>query len=171
MIKFEIKSRWTGEVKFTAEIEANDETPLGVKIGLAVKWGIEHKANLDGANLYGANLTPIRDDLWAVLSSNPAEVEGLRAAIAEGRIDGSTYTGECACLSGTLHNCAVAAGHADQFDFSGRNADRPIERFFLGIKKGDTPAANPLSKLALEWTDRWLLRVKAAFATHPCSVS
>src|SRR5258707_1756290 len=38
-------------------------------------------ANLKGADLEGANLEGIRDDLWAVLSSAPAEVEGLRLAL------------------------------------------------------------------------------------------
>ena len=57
MIKFEIKSRWTGAVQFTAEIECADEAPISLKIGLAVKWGIKSRADLSGADLSGANLS------------------------------------------------------------------------------------------------------------------
>ena len=36
-MKFEIKSRLTGNVIFTAEIEADADTSYSVKLGLAVK--------------------------------------------------------------------------------------------------------------------------------------
>ena len=55
-MKFEIKSRWTGSVKFTAEIDADDSTSHRVKIGLAVKWAIENRVDLSGADLRGAIL-------------------------------------------------------------------------------------------------------------------
>ena len=56
MIQFPIRTRWTGEVQFTATIAADETTPLGVKIGLAVRWAVENRANLAGAYLAGANL-------------------------------------------------------------------------------------------------------------------
>ena len=56
MIKFEVKNRWSGEVQFTAEIEYDEGTAYGVKLGLAVKWAFINKADLHGANLRGANL-------------------------------------------------------------------------------------------------------------------
>jgi uncharacterized protein YjbI with pentapeptide repeats len=118
-------------------------------------------ANLSGANLSGANLTPIRDDFWAVLSSAPAEVDALRLALIEGRVDGSTYTGECACLVGTLANARGCHYAAIPTLFP--NAARPAERFFALIKKGDKPEKNQASKLALEWTDLWLANMRAAF--------
>ena len=55
-MKFEIKSRWTGSVIFTAEIEATDETATSVKLGLTAKVAYKEGANLEGAYLYGANL-------------------------------------------------------------------------------------------------------------------
>ena len=119
-------------------------------------------ADFTDANLTRADLAVFRDDLWAVLSSNPTEVEGLRAAIAEGRIDGSSYNGDCACLSGTLKNCALKSGR--EFDSSLRNSSRPIERFFLAIRVGDTPEKSQYAKLTLEWVDAWLSKVKGAFA-------
>jgi hypothetical protein len=118
-------------------------------------------ARLVGARLDGANLTPIRDDLWAVLSSAPAEVEGLRLAIIEGRIEGSTYEGECACLVGTIANVR----HENYLNLGALrpNSYRPAECFFLAIHKGDTPETNQFSKLALEWVDQWLSNVRTAF--------
>jgi len=56
-MKFAIRNRWSGEVRFEAEIEASDDTPLSVKVGLAVKWGMKSGANLSGAYLSGANLS------------------------------------------------------------------------------------------------------------------
>ena len=55
-MKFEVKNRFTGEVQFTAEIEAVDDASTSVKLGLAVKWAFKARAYLDGANLDGANL-------------------------------------------------------------------------------------------------------------------
>jgi hypothetical protein len=118
-------------------------------------------ASLVGASLVGANLTPIRDDLWAVLSAAPAEVVGLRAAVAEGRIDGSSYEGDCACLVGTL--AAVRKCDYDEIPGLRPNSFRAAERFFLAIKKGDTPETSQFSRLALEWVDQWLANMTAAF--------
>ena len=119
-------------------------------------------ANLRGADLRGADLTHIRDDLWAVLSASPAEVFGLRSAIAEGRINGSQYDGVCACLVGTLANVR----RCDHDDIPGLtpNSARPAELFFLNIKTGDTPETSQFSMLALSWVDLWLANMRAAFA-------
>jgi uncharacterized protein YjbI with pentapeptide repeats len=118
-------------------------------------------ANLRGANLRGANLREFRDDLWAVLSAAPKEVSGLRAAIAEGRIDGSTYSGECACLVGTIAN--IRGVNENALGILKPNSSRPIETFFMAIKKGDMPDTNQASALALEWTDMWLANMRDAF--------
>jgi len=56
MIKFDIKHRYTGEVKFTAEIDCGELELRSIKLGLAVKCGVENKADLMDANLMGANL-------------------------------------------------------------------------------------------------------------------
>lgn len=119
-------------------------------------------AILRGAKLRGADLTPIRDDLWAVLSATPAEVPALIAALRAGRVDGSTYEGECACLVGTLANAREVSYR--EIESLAPSASRPIERFFLSIKHGDTPETNEFSKIALEWSEEWLARMQAAFA-------
>ena len=110
-------------------------------------------ANLGGANLHGANLTPIRDDVWAVLDSAPHEVEGVLLALCAGRVDGSTYSGACACLIGTIAHLR----HCD-YRTLGPNADRPAERFFLAIKAGDTPENSEPCRIAAEWVEAWLAR-------------
>ena len=56
MFGFEIKNRWTGEVQFTAEIEADETVSFRCKIGLAVKLARTNGANLRGADLCGADL-------------------------------------------------------------------------------------------------------------------
>ena len=53
---FEIKSRWTDAVIFTAQIDCAPVTPSSIKLGLAVEAGIKSGADLRGAYLRGANL-------------------------------------------------------------------------------------------------------------------
>jgi len=71
-----------------------------------------------------------------------------------------SLSGECACLSGTLYNGAVKQDGPQEAKRistikSCRDASRPIEKFFLGIKPGDTPATNQFSKLVLEWLEEF----------------
>jgi hypothetical protein len=116
-------------------------------------------ASLDGASLVGANLVgarldrasldPIAEDVRALVRDYPTpEVEGLLAALREGRVDGSTYTGECACLVGTIalvRDCDV--------DTLARNRHRPAEQWALAIRIGDTPATNPVAALTVQWIE------------------
>jgi hypothetical protein len=107
-----------------------------------------------------ANLSVIKDDFFAVLLRGKKEISFLKQAIIEGKIDGSTYDGECACLSGTLVNGAVKSNGIQEekikeLIYSCRSSSRPIERFFLGIKPGDTPENSQFSKLALEWLEEF----------------
>ena len=102
-----------------------------------------YRADFTGADFYRADLTVIRDDIWAVLSSAPLEVEGLISALKNGLVDGSTYTGECACLVGTLAH--VKNVNYNNIDSLKPNSSRPAERFFLGIKQGDIPETNQFS--------------------------
>ena len=114
---------------------------------------LEGHVNGQRANLARANLTPIQVDFWSVLSAAPAEVAGLRAALIEGRIDGSAYEGDCACLIGTLANVR----HCKYTELPGLSpsSERAAERFFLAIKPGDTPEKSLVARLALEWVDTW----------------
>ena len=74
MIKFDIKHRMTGEVKFTAEIDCDESADISIKLGLAVMWGIKNGLDLSWANLVRANLS------WANLSW--ANLEGANLSWA-----------------------------------------------------------------------------------------
>ena len=92
-------------------------------------------------------LRPIKADLWEILHHAKAEVPGLLAAIRDGRVDGSTYEGDCACLVGTIakvRGCSVLWGIP-------RDAARPAERWFMGINPGDKPSGNTASAFAEKW--------------------
>ena len=55
-MKFEIKSRWTGAVIFTADIDCDDGASHGIQLGLAVKVAVKARADLARADLVCANL-------------------------------------------------------------------------------------------------------------------
>ena len=95
-------------------------------------------ANLRGANLRGANLSVIWDDLKSVLIPNIQEINHLYLSLRDGKIDGSTYQGECSCLSGTLAHGENDYNCLPQPIVDTRDLYRPIERFFFRIKPGDT---------------------------------
>src|SRR5436190_19317923 len=59
-------------------------------------------ADLSGADLSGADLSPIKNDFFNVLLRGIPEIENLKRSIIEGKINGSAYEGDCACLNGTL---------------------------------------------------------------------
>jgi hypothetical protein len=120
-------------------------------------------ANLSGANLSGANLLPIKADFIEVISQAPREVPALIHALKAGRVDGSTYSGECSCLVGTIARAQGCDVDSPQFNIP-KDSSRPIERFFMAIRKGDTPETNPASKLALEWAEQFWKTMNEAFA-------
>ena len=66
MIKFEVKNRFSGEVQFVAKINCYQNAALSLKLGLAVKWAVEIKADLREADLRWANLCGA-DLRWADL--------------------------------------------------------------------------------------------------------
>ncbi|SKA84712.1 Pentapeptide repeat-containing protein, partial [Prosthecobacter debontii] len=138
-------------------------------------------ADLRDANLRDADLRDAKADFLAEVLKLPNELEFLRVALVEGRVDGSTYSGECACLAGTL-------AHARGIEkYQGENipaavpfqaaASSPRERFFLAISKGDTPETNAASKVALEWTDEAIairdniIRLMSPAANHTADIN
>ncbi|KGS43889.1 pentapeptide repeats family protein [Burkholderia pseudomallei ABCPW 107] len=121
-------------------------------------------ADLSDADLSDANLLPIKADFIEVISQAPREVPALIEALKDGRVDGSTYSGECACLVGTIANARGIDVDSSEFGIP-KDSSRPVERFFMAIRKGDTPETNAASKLALEWAETWLDTQRKAFAS------
>jgi hypothetical protein len=160
-----IKSWWTGQVLYEVEAESIEDAVKKLvadrkdlrdaNLGDANLRGANLRgADLEGADLEGADLAVIKHDFWAGLLLAPKEIHGLRSALVEGRINGTQYEGECACFVGTIANVA----HVRYTDLPKLKPDqsRPIERFFLGIKQGDTPETSQFSKLAVEWLDEFI---------------
>ncbi len=109
-------------------------------------------ASLDGASLDGANLTKIRDDFLSVLDAVPFEVPGLEIALEEGLVNGSTYTGECACLVGTvakIRECDIQSINRLTPD-----STRPAERWFTAISPR-MPVTHPVVAITLGWIREW----------------
>ena len=114
-------------------------------------------ANLTGANLTGAKnindemLRPIIADYWFILSRAQREVPNLIAALKAGKVNGSAYTGDCACLVGTLEN-AGASGLPHV-------STSPAEQWFMAIKEGDRPggdgAGGFAATKALQWAEEY----------------
>jgi hypothetical protein len=118
-------------------------------------------ANLIGANLRDANLRAVKADMFMLLLEAITEIPNLKKSIIEGKIDGSTYEGECACLCGTLEKSEDVDLRVRIHDL--RDHNRPIEKLFLNIKKGDTPQTNQVSKLVLDWVEEFEVKINRFF--------
>ena len=118
-------------------------------------------SNLSDSNLRGSDLLSIKTDFWDVLLRAQPEVAQLRAALVGGQVNGSAYEGRCACLVGSIANFR-GTNYLELSNNLRPDSGRPIERFFMGIKTGDTPETNPLSKVAIEWIDEFTALIGAA---------
>jgi hypothetical protein len=118
------------------------------------------RANLSGADLDGANLTHIKQDIWDILLRAPNEIDGLLDALKNGKVEGSVYEGECACLVGTIAN--VASTKYTDLPLISPNSSWPAEKWFLGIHKGDTPEKSSIVKITVEWVEEFQGLLKRA---------
>ncbi len=115
-------------------------------------------ANLYGANLYGANLWLLprefiyqcSRDILFILRSLRSEVGYLKQSLIDGKVDGSTYEGECACLVGTLAHGGSVDNTCEAIPFYNRGTHNMGETWFLSIKKGDTPENNQFAAHAMK---------------------
>jgi hypothetical protein len=136
---------------YLRETSARNTNFRGAKVGRANVLN----ADFSGANLGDANMNGIKRDLWRVLSQAPNEINGLRQALLEGRIDGDAYRGECASLIGTIAN--VRGCDLNEVGIS-PSPNRPAELWFLAIEPGDTPSSSPIAEMTLRWIDEFRTR-------------
>ena len=67
--KFDVRSRWSDRIKFTAEITCAPDATIGVKLGLAIQWGYRNGAVLRDADLRGVPVIPnIHQTVYAAAS-------------------------------------------------------------------------------------------------------
>lgn len=140
----EIRSRWDNKVLFSVEADTLKEAVLSaIKAGADLYGADLRSADLRSANLGGARnlpqnaLAPYRDDIRQILGSSPTEVGGLLQALRDGKVDGSTYTGECACLVGTI--AKVRGVSYDAIPGLRPDSSRPAEQWFTNIRASTEP--------------------------------
>jgi len=135
---------------FRADLEGADLTGADLK-GARLTCADLEDVKLDRTNLDDAKLDEIRHDFWEVLESSPNEVVGFLKKLQAGRIDGSCYEGECACLIGTiakLRGCNYSELKPD--------GSRPAEKWMLALQPGNTPANNPVARTTERWVVAWM---------------
>jgi hypothetical protein len=88
-------------------------------------------------------------DFIEVISRARLEIPAMVKALREGRVNGSTYEGECACLVGTLENAGATGLPHD--------SERPIERWFMMISEGDKPGDSSPGGYAIGKALEWAL--------------
>jgi hypothetical protein len=159
-----VTNRWTGKVQFTAKIAADPDQPLGVRIGLAVKWAIESGvylrganlsdaylsgANLSGAYLSGANLSDayLSDADLSGANLSDADLSGANlsgADLSDAYLRGAYLSG--ADLSGAnLSDANLRGAYLSGADLSGANLsdaylrDAYLRGAYLSGAKGFSP--------------------------------
>ncbi len=128
----------------------------------AVVEAVSKGSNLRDSDLSGADLQKLPTayinecsrDILFILEHLKTEVPGLRKALVEGRVDGSQYEGDCACLIGTLANVDGGMGKVcGAIPFYEKGTHNMGESFFLNIKKGDTAKNNSFVAHAVKLCD------------------
>ena len=126
-------------------------------------------ADLRDANLYGADektlpqdyINQCSRDILFILGCLKAEVPALKQMLIDGKVDGSQYEGECACLLGSLAN---ADGGMDKvcaaIPFYEKGTHNYGEMFFTNIKEGDTKDTNWFVAHAIKLCDMVLTAAK-----------
>ncbi len=180
--KIEIKHWITGSILF--EFETNNNTiaktlERAISERADLRYANLRSANLSSANLRSADLSyadlrgiafenlPITyinlcsRDMLFIFEHLKAELPFLREKLIKGKVDGTQYAGECACLVGTLAN---ANGGLEKvcstIPFYDKGTHNPGEAWFLNIREGDTPKNNDFAKHALLLIDMILDKKK-----------
>jgi hypothetical protein len=171
-MNIEIKNRYNGSLIFECEA-LNIKSALALAIDSSADLSFAdlrsadlsytnlssadlRSADLRSADLRSANLLEIREDFFQRLNLAIHEVSGLYKAVRDGRIEGSTYEGKCACFVGTVANVrGVKSDDLKQLIGLKKDAGSPTERWFRGISKGDIPESNPVSRITSQWIEEF----------------
>jgi hypothetical protein len=111
-------------------------------------------ADLRDVDLRSANLNPIKEDFFNKLELAKGEVVGLYDHLIRGKINGSCYEGECACFVGTIANIRKE-DYQHLTNGLRPESSSPTEKWFLGIRKGDTPQSNQIAGITKEWIEEF----------------
>lgn len=169
-VKIEIKHYFTGKVLFEYESTNNTikETLVrAVSERADLRGAYLRGAYLEGADLRGAKNIPqsyvniCSRDMLFVFEYLKGELPGLRKALVEGKIDGTQYEGDCACLIGTLGKLDGGLKNVcSMIPYYEMGLHNPGEQWFFQIKEGDTPETNEFSKHAVMLIDMVLGKQK-----------
>jgi hypothetical protein len=124
-MKFEITSRLTGAVQFTAEIECADDAPRSVKIGLAVEWAIKFGANLSDANLSRANLSRANLSGANLSRANLSDANLSRANLSRANLSGADLSradlSDADLCGANLYGANLSGANLSRANLSGAN--------------------------------------------------
>lgn len=122
--------------------------------GTDLRGAVLRGTDFTDADLTDADLRRFKSDLWMILTMSSPEVPNLVKALNEGRVDGSTYASDCACLVGTLNKF-----RSDDLPELPKASTSPAEQWFSMIRQGDKPGDNTgggfASAKAMEWINEW----------------
>jgi hypothetical protein len=94
-----------------------------------------------------------KNDIWSILLKAQNEIEGLKGSLLSGKVDGSTYEGECCCLVGTIAN--IKGCYYENIPNIKPDSNRPAEEWFKMIRKGHTPENSEVCKLTYKWIEEF----------------
>ena len=169
-VKIKIES-YFGKVLFEAEKEdytlklaLQDAVLQGAVLRGAVLRGADLRdADLRGAVLRGVDFDKLPQDyinqcsrdMLFIFQCLKSELPAFRDKLIAGKINGSQYQGECACLVGTMANLKNTDVDkvCSAIPFYEKGTHNMGESWFLAIKKGDTPENSGFSKHVLALVD------------------
>ncbi|WP_292229400.1 pentapeptide repeat-containing protein [Brevundimonas sp.] len=162
MIPFEVKNRWTGEVQFTAQISCSPDATPAVKLGLAVRWAVKEKANLDGASLYGASLDGA--------NLNRANLDG--ANLYGASLDGASLYGASLLALGDMRFVKTLQLERWMVGYSADTMQIGCQRHAIADwwTFTDEQIAE-MDSAALEWWGRWKPVIQQIVAMNPAEAT
>jgi hypothetical protein len=115
-------------------------------------------ADLRGADLRGADLAKLpvdfinqcSRDIIFIFEHLKSELPYFKEQLLSGKVDGSQYEGECACLVGTLAHGKDVDKVCESIPFYEKGTHNMGETWFLNITKGDTPDKNQFAAHVLK---------------------